>query len=541
VVGVRRLLLCAIVLVLFCVQYAWAAKQDGDGTYTSAEEVFASVAKDKAPDAGGESAEDILARMYSEPKVDEGTYPPSEFWSHDLDLRRTKPPELGYHGRFFYKYSKDDISKIEKWEREEELSLNYKNWDAFFRYTDYTPFADRKKPMRLTKAQLRYSNDDVKVTLGSFGGVFGRGLALNMLDDRPVDFDNEAEGVKIEYNLGKTELTALYGTRKDRSQQRNSEVEGARIAVPLGNHVTIGAHTVMTKFPDLTYTAANPVLLDYDLYGGDLTVQKGPISLYAETVRLQRSKVANAIEKWDVDGQEGKGYYLNLGFTWPGFSISGEYKDYQGLQQPFSVLPPLRRFNELSKAEPNDDVGYLVTTNWSPNRGKDDSFVTASYGQSNPHTQVYPYTELNIAYSSRSDRKQTWVPEFWRIDINGTLRDIFRLTTSRKLSDDWTASAYYEHERYNPVYSQGFVDFIYEGELAYQSKFNITYTQEETGQPLAADRTYWKLWELKIKPDERQEINIVTGSRRAGFVCSGGVCRQEPMFSGLRVDYVFRF
>ncbi len=539
-VGVRRYLLFALACMICCAQYAWAAADSEDGTYEDSEAIFESIHKVRSPETAGESIEDVLARMFKEAEVDEGTYPASEIWERDLDLRRTKPPTLGYSGRIYGKFSKDDVSGVEKWERELELSLNYDEWDAFFRYSDYQPFANKQDPTRLEKAQIRYRHGDGKYTLGSLGAVFGRGLALNMYQDKPTDFDNEVEGVKVEYTLGKTELTALYGTRKDRGQRHNSEVRAARVAVPIGNDAVIGAHFVQSKFPDLAYNPTNPLLLDYDVYGGDITVRKGPMTLYAETARLDRSVEETATELWDQDGRQGKGYYLNLGFSWPGISIAGEYKDYQGLYQPFSVLPPLRRYYEQSKAEPNDDKGYLFSATWAPSR-KNDSYFLGTYAQGSSHTEVLPYTEMNLAYSSRTDRKQSFVPEYWRVVMSGTIREIWRLSSSRKLNEDWTASGSYEHERFNPVYSKGYVDFIYQGELAYQSKFNVSFTQEETGNDLSGARSYWKLWEFKIKPDERQEINIITGSRRDGFVCSGGVCRPEPAFEGLRVDYVFRF
>jgi hypothetical protein len=530
--------LLTLSVVIVCAQFAWAAKPD-DGSFESSDAVFEHTRQGHALESGGTSIEELLDSMFGEAKVDEGTYPPSEIWERNFDLRRVKPPALHYSGYVYGKYSNDDVSGVKKWEKDIELNLNYDRWDGYFRVSDYNPFASKQEPTRLQKARLRYREGDGRYTLGSFGGVFGRGLALNLVEDRPVDFDNELEGAKVEYTLGNTELTALWGTRKERSQRHDSELSAARIAFPVGNSVQIGAHTVMMKFPDIAYTEHSPVLLDYDLYGGDVTYRRSPVSIYGETVRLRREANPNATSSWDVDGREGKGYYLNLGFSGNNFALTGEYKDYQGLQQPFAVLPPLRRFYEDAQAAPDDDRGYMFSGIY--NTGNEDAAFAASYAQSQPHETKYPYTEFNIAYNSPSSRKQTWVPEFWVVTINGNKRQVYRLNTSRRLSDDWTASGTFEREHYNPAYSNGYTDFIYEGEIGYQSKLSAAYTWEETGLDLVDQRTYWKLWEIKIKPDERQEINIVSGSRRAGFVCSGGVCRPEPAFEGIRVDYLFRF
>jgi hypothetical protein len=85
-------------------------------------------------------------------------------------------------------------------------------------------------------------------------------------------------------------------------------------------------------------------------------------------------------------------------------------------------------------------------------------------------------------------------------------------------------------------------DHIFEFDLAFRSEWILVYTIENTGLDVGEGGIdQWKIFEVKYRPDEEQEWNLVMGSRREGFVCSGGVCRLEPAFDGIKIDYLLRF
>jgi len=533
---VWRLLVIALALAVLALQVCWAK---ADPVVGSSDEAFAQARKQVHPESS-DNLEEAIAQFF-EPggSVDEGTYPPSDVWQRG-SLRRSPAPRVGYNGRTFFRYSSDDVSGVDKWEKELELGLNYKAWDLFLRATDFNTFPYVNDPFRLQKVQLRYRQGDTKVTVGSFGALFGRGLALNMFEDRTVEWDNQAEGTKVETTLGNAEVTALWGTRKDRKSPRNSEVRAARVDAPLGNDLAVGANAVEVELPDTSYSPQARNVLTYKLYGGDATFRHGDFMAYAETVRLERDPQAFSSNKWDRLGLEGKGYYANASFGRDGYAVSAEYKDYQGLSQPFSVLPPLRRYNEEATANPGDDKGYSAQFAWSPS--SDGSQFAWTYAQGNSHQHNMPYTEFSTIYTSSSQGKTTWVGEYWDVNAYLEKHNIQRLTLNHQLTGDWTASTFMERERLTANYYKPHIDYIVEGEVAFQSKLNLIYTWETTGGDVpSGKKSAWRLWELRLQPDSRQEVNLAYGARRAGFVCAGGVCRQEPEFSGWRLDYTFRF
>jgi hypothetical protein len=54
-------------------------------------------------------------------------------------------------------------------------------------------------------------------------------------------------------------------------------------------------------------------------------------------------------------------------------------------------------------------------------------------------------------------------------------------------------------------------------------------------------RHTWLYGQLTLNFWHNQELQILYGSRQAGFVCVGGICRYEPEFRGIEVRVVNRF
>jgi hypothetical protein len=56
-----------------------------------------------------------------------------------------------------------------------------------------------------------------------------------------------------------------------------------------------------------------------------------------------------------------------------------------------------------------------------------------------------------------------------------------------------------------------------------------------------ADQDFWLFRQVTLSFLEGQQISLLYGSRQAGFVCAGGVCRFEPEFEGLEIKLLSRF
>jgi hypothetical protein len=521
-------------LAAFCMPAL--AEDDANEVYESASDALDSMQVEVHPESGGVMANEVISQFFPEVEEDEGTYPASEFLEHDFLLRRVGPAKGSYSGRIYGKYSKDKISGVEKWEKELELDLHYKELDGYFRFSDVNPFAHEKDPFRWEKGQLKYKHRDRTYTAGSFGALFGRGLALNMFEDRNLDFDNEIEGLKIEQEVGNDGLlTVLTGSRKLRDELRAGTVRAARISGPVSDNIELGAHVVEVTAPDMR-SDVDAILVDKaSLMGADATFRAGDFHGYGEIVGLQRPAVDGAALPWS-SGDDGHGYYATFGYGVPGFSLTSEFKYYRHLSQPFSVLPPIRRWIENAAAFPEKDKGYGIDLNWSP--ADDGSLINLHYAQD--REEGFPFTEILSSYSSPSGRDTHWVYENWQVTTPTEKHKYNRVTIDQIINEDWSGTLFVEQHHKAFFHVPEYNVWTLTPEIAYQSKFNGIFTYAFTGQDDAVKKE-WKLIELRYRPDEDQEFNVLWGSRMAGFVCSGGVCRPEPEFSGFRVDYLLRF
>ncbi|MCH7471462.1 hypothetical protein IIA79_00720 [bacterium] len=524
-----RVLLAAGAAIVLAAQYAWAGEDD---YISGSEEAFEQLRRGHNPGYSGQTVEEAIAQFFPKSEVDLGTYPPSDIWKRGFDLRRTKPDRLRYSGRTFFKFSDDDISGVEKWEKELELNLRYGDYSGYFRFSDVNPFARSDDPFKWEKGRVRYRHKDLKVTGGTFGAVFGRGLALNMFEERTLDFDNEVEGVKVEQDVGDTDLSVIWGTKHE------SELSAARAEIPLNDDVELGLSAVMIRFPGQGFNPETSRLLEYDIYGADLNVRLGDFRFFGEAVALKREPNDTAQLPWNQQGEDGRGYYVNVGYNGDGYALVAEYKDYDKIDNPFAIVPPVRRWYEQATASADDEKGYGVNLNWNP--FGDGSYFTFGYEQDNIHDGNLGYTEASATYNSPVTGDTSWIGEYWYVNFHGEKHDIKRLTLSHQVDGHWTAGTFLEKEDLAFEFADGFTDYIVETELSYKSKYNVVFSWETSGVQ-GVDETEWGIWEFKFQPDSSQEINISAGSRRERYVCSGGVCRLEPAFDGVRVDYLKRF
>jgi hypothetical protein len=67
------------------------------------------------------------------------------------------------------------------------------------------------------------------------------------------------------------------------------------------------------------------------------------------------------------------------------------------------------------------------------------------------------------------------------------------------------------------------------------------YTNKHKLNNVDMDRHTWLYGQLTLNFWHNQELQILYGSRQAGFVCVGGICRYEPEFRGVEVRLVNRF
>ena len=67
------------------------------------------------------------------------------------------------------------------------------------------------------------------------------------------------------------------------------------------------------------------------------------------------------------------------------------------------------------------------------------------------------------------------------------------------------------------------------------------YTNQNQWHNLNMKRNYWLYGNLTFNFWNNQQLSLLYGSRREGFICVGGVCRREPEFEGIEIRLTNRF
>ena len=451
--------------------------------------------------------------------------------------------------------SDDSITDTAKFEA--ELELRYRNQDisAFARLTNDRPFGFQTEPFSLEKRGFEYRFGDWKLDGGDYSLVYGRGLALNAIEERGVDRDAQLDGAMLKGSLGSANVTAFWGDHKsDRVDFYISGVNtdnrgpadrlfGGRIDYSL-NHANVGLGWLNA---DMTRNE-HPLSTSITEFNGSWN--PGDFSLYYETAWFNRPEPGGSEESMDGRGQLTEALYAA-----GGFSLSGAWVRYDKASFDYATAPSLKRPDiDNASSHPDDETGYRFESRYSPRTW---------------HGGALRGTYASLNGIERKDQE---------------FRDLFVEWTSSPMKD-WSGSLSYDHISGYLLY-YGSIDgkdenyrFTLDGpcplmgtlhlqgryrllENSYQNddetqlgldwnvtpEFTLGFFRETSTRPIeppppgligipTASPGHWNSGYLNWAPDPWTEIQLTIGSQRGGFRCAGGTCAQLPPFKGVRLTY----
>jgi len=427
-------------------------------------------------------------------------------------------------------------------------------------------------PYRFLDYLVEYKSKEVEFGYGSFYQTFGRGLILRAFFDEDFKREKRLKGIRAGLNKFNSSLTVFsarsrnlffeenkYKVKNDTTDELRGVNLETRISTPyyltpfpdekIGINLG-GSYIRMNQYEDLSKKAFT------EIFGGRIQPMIGPIDLYIEYARLLGTREL-------VGGRlKGSGLYSSLTITFPGFGITGEYMKYDSIGYGGFGY----RYN---------DPPTPIRQGASANRGMDEH----GYGAS---IDISPLTNLHLEGSVGS--------------IEDTPGEVgaFEITAKSKFepNDYWSTEATYERHierKIDPTYERkvsdrpGFeisyswnmvdyldfgytIDFINEDGFKYHEQiielgfghspniaFALRYTRrqrlkfnrigdkelieiEHLGRNLG-----WLIFEAHLDLSRSTTLRIAYGGEKGGLVCSGGVCRWEEPFNGLKAVLITRF
>jgi len=426
-----------------------------------------------------------------------------------------------------------------------------------------------------------YRDDITNITAGHYSATLGKGLTLRAYRDDDLEYDHTLTGAYARVMpIEQIDFGMLAGQhlRSDEGLFQPDNVQGAELTVRPVNFIYVGGSIGNERRFSITNYHDN-ILIS----GGYLGATIWKFSLYGEvtepdwTVTSIDTTTLALVKTHEI----GHGRYGNLQFNYPGIGVSLQYKDYLKENGDYTSPPPCTHTGS-SVNEGADEEGYMGEVTVSPLAGLQ---VYGGYAKGDGQA-LYTYTPLPpeppVTYVLPSDLTEYWggtqymgIPD---LTLNADYVHSFPHNTT--LPDSWVeegqdipsvsadliiskvhtislSTAYEMRHDSNQSFNaqKGGLELTDDKYYylrpslgySYNSRIYVTFDYERTNHELAVvagqppAKTQWLFGQARYVITDQHSITVGYGTRRGGKVCSGGMCRQEAPFDGLKVNLTSSF
>lgn len=482
------------------------------------------------------------------------------------------PEGLGLSNQLEYSYNIDTEQEIlENW-----LNLDYSKgiFSAGLRFevfqpNDPDPSISRGKnnyadiAYKYIRADIGSGDEGLDIQVGNYYTLFGRGMVLKSYEDRNIRVDNNLLGLKMVGKYGGFVLTGLTGMPENASAERKEIFHAADLEFRGWKPLRVG----------VTYASNNPGIENVartSMGAVRLAPSFWNIDIYSEYSVMQN----NDIEQAAFGGDEsiiGQGFYGNLNFYFDSFSLLGEYKYYDNISFTSNDgtvnynTPPAVRLDYTyilpnrhpSPINPDNEKGFQFAAGYNLD---EENYLTAAYTQTNslPASSYYQReTGSNVSVTTQLREvyitaQRDWSDAFITIaafsyneELATNTENITPILESRFYFDEVNTIKFileHQHSTARSTEEKYYTDVL-AIEYLRSPKFNIALVAElETREPSAdyVVRKFWSFIQVGYKFGQHTDVSLLVGTRQAGNICIGGVCRYEPAFQGVELKILTR-
>ena len=470
------------------------------------------------------------------------------------------------------KYSNDTQRNLEILEDWFNLDYHYDIFSAGIRLVSFQPkdptVAGLKRKytdidFKYLKVNIGDAGEGLEITAGNFYAMFGRGLILKSYEDRNIRIDNNLLGLKVTGRYMGFTLSALSGMPENLNAERVDVLHAFDLEYGGFNPIKAGftfasnqpaddaaAQTRVASFRIL------PKIWNFDFYGEYAVKQN----------KDQQQKYFNGSRSII-----GKAYYGSMNFFYNNFSLFGEYKYYDNFlfgtadnSVNYNTPPSARKDYTFillnrhpSPLNQNNEQGYQLEANYTVDEG---IFLSAVYGVTKTLPAGSFYQKIN---KSNLPEMIQLKESFLQADItwSNSLSTVAAVAYNEELAtntvnitpvlenrfyfgDVNTIKFIIEHQQTrNRTTLEHYYEDVFTLEYLRSPKFSVSLVSEmDTHEPDPGRivRTFWNFIQFGYNIFEHTDISLLIGSRQAGAICIGGVCRYEPEFHGVELKMLTR-
>lgn len=481
------------------------------------------------------------------------------------------PEGLGFSNHLEYSYNDNlETEVLENW-----LNLDYRFGDFgaglrfdIFQPNDPDPSISRGKE-KFAGIDIIYFSistgnplEGLDLMVGNYYTLLGRGMIINSYEDRSIRIDNDLLGLKVTGKYSGFRLTALSGSPANSKNERNDILHLVDLEYRKIRWLKLGG-TFATNLPPIEGLA------NTNMASIRLLPSIWNIDIYTEYGVKTNSDIQENVFN-NSESIIGRGFYGNLNIYFGPLSLLGEYKYYDNYafttedgtvnyNQPPSVrieyayILPNRHPSPLN---PNNEQGFQIAAGYNI----DETFFSAaytltqtlpedSYFQRITNTKLGILTQLKEFYF-QGERDWgsglTTVAAFaYNEELATNTKNIAPIVDLRYFFEEVnTIKLVFEHQNstnrttheqyYNDVL---LLEYLRSPNLSVALVAEMEIREPEKGK---IKREFWGLVQIGYNIDYHTNLFVLVGTRQAGNICIGGVCRFEPELRGVEIKMITR-
>lgn len=486
----------------------------------------------------------------------------------DYDL----PEGLRIYNQLEYSY---DINKkreiLEDW-----FNLDYSKgmFSAGIRFETFQPNdpnpAVSRSRKRFAEIDYKYFSFEIgdgyegaEFTAGNYYELFGRGMLLKIYEDRNIRIDNNLLGAKLSAAYAGFKIKVMTGMPENGDGTRTDILHGIDLEYKPIRDLKIGGSYVSNR-PELEGLATTEL--------GSFRIQPSiwNFDAYAEYGIKKNHDILSSVFG-DSEDFIGEAFYGNLSFYAGGLSLSGEYKHYDNFiftsndgTVIYNTPPALRKDYSYillnrhpSPLDQSNEKGYFFEANYYFENG---SALTAAYGKTEtlPKSSYYQrvvgtnnpvQTQLEEVYTRAEhpfSDSFTGIAAFaYNQESAENTENVTGILEARYYFGDVNTLRFViEHQQTdNRTTNEAYYSDVLAVEYMRSPKYSISLvTEMKTTEPEADNeiRRLYSFAQFTYKIGSHTDLSVLVGSREAGIICIGGVCRYEPKFEGVELQLLTR-
>ncbi len=443
----------------------------------------------------------------------------------------------------------------------------------------YEELADGYK-FYLASKYIQWNDDNFEILVGDIFDQYGNGLIFRSFEDRQLGLNNSLEGVRAGYNFGRyVTLKGMYGRPRLYTEYSKSWVRGADLSVSLAEIMKASAITFniegsyVNRYQKLSNLPDNLSWIDQDFLNEcgikpNVNMYSGRLNFGWNGLTVRGEYVGKSGDITSLDDLRAKKGWAALG------EVGYNYKT-------FSVMGTFRALNNMRTAIDMFTKGTGNTINYLPALTRQYTYMLANL---NPYQvaingELGGQVDLCYSYRSKDNRYKYWnfhanFSTFYTLEKDPMLgknrllwRDI-NVDIERQWNKKWKSVLLYsfqdnlDHQahifvgdvthKFNRKTSLRFeVQYLLSGDdasewdgihsegdwVAALVEFSLAphwsfYMQDMYN--IGQSKTHYYNGGLSYTHN-RTRVQLSYGRNRAGYICSGGVCRYSPAYTGVNL------